>query len=596
MKSLTTLAMAVGLAAATALADHDEPSNEAASGPVEAPAARAVCWLATSLERVFPQSPPSAADLRLLAARNSIIAYQACVRNNSERPLRVTCAADGADVFAPRVRFVGLTPVQHVTLDTPLDELDGGGKYVPGLVPDPLWPKTTAEVCPFESRSFWITLSVPKDAAPGEHSFRVCLTLNEAGEQRVELPVRLTVAPLVLQPRRGFPVTHWWWASSTWEQYKTEMFHERWWQITRAQMENLFAHGNDVAYVPMFAFAFPKAFERPGQMLIVEEGPPGVYRFDWSRVKRFTDMCREIGFRQFEWSHLFMQWSVDQPPLVYKLEQGKHVPLWPIGEPLLSPRYSAFLQQLLPQWKKFLDEERLLPHCYFHLADEPQNLENYRAAREFLRREAPWMRVMDAVQDVAVARQGLTDVPVALLNVSQSYAAAGIPHWVYYCCVPTGRHLNRFMDTPLPKIRMAGWTFYRLQAQGFLHWGYNYWSKLNDDQEQPIDPFTDAAAGASPGIPAGDPFVVYPGPDGRPLDSIRWEVFAESLQDYALLQSAGIRPDDALLAPIKSYEEFPKSQAWLDEARRAILLSAPPAGNGDAPEQPPSHPHRAVAE
>ena len=40
---------------------------------------------------------------------------------------------------------------------------------------------------------------------------------------------------------------------------------------------------------------------------------------------------------------------------------------------------------------------------------------------------------------------------------------------------------------------------------------------------------------------AGDPFVVYPGPDG-PVDSLRWEVFAASLQDYALLQEAGVRP------------------------------------------------------
>ena len=57
------------------------------------------------------------------------------------------------------------------------------------------------------------------------------------------------------------------------------------------------------------------------------------------------------------------------------------------------------------------------------------------------------------------------------------------------------------------------------------------------------DPFNDAAVGAWPGLPAGDPVVVYSGPDG-PLDSIRWEVFAESLQDYAILQSVGVKPDE----------------------------------------------------
>lgn len=53
-------------------------------------------------------------------------------------------------------------------------------------------------------------------------------------------------------------------------------------------------------------------------------------------------------------------------------------------------------------------------------------------------------------------------------------------------------------------------------------------------------------------MPHGAPFVVYPGENG-PIDSIGWEVFAESLQDYALLQTANIDPDDPMLAELKSY-------------------------------------------
>jgi hypothetical protein len=527
-------------------------------------------WLESSLRRVFPQSLPKSADLELLAARNSRIAFQVCVRNNGEDVDHVTCMVNEADELAPQVRFVGLTPVQHLTLETPLRELEGGGRFIPGLVPDSLWPVSTAEVCPFESRSFWVTLTIPKWVEPGKRTLQVRLTRRENEELAAELPIQLTIAPLVLKPRHDFPVTHWWWPQSTWDQHKTGMFDERWWRITRAQMENMFAHGCDVVYVPIFFFSFPKTVERPGQMLIVREPAPGVYQFDWSHVKRFTDMCREIGFRQFEWSHLWRNWTVASPPIVYKLEGRRYIGLWPADEPLLSPKYTTFMKQFLPDFKKFLDQERLLDRSYFHLADEPQNLANYGAAREFLRREAPWIKVMDAVQDIEIAEQKLTDIPVCLVSVAGAYEDEDIPHWVYFCCVPTGDYLNRFMDTPLPKIRMAGWTFYRLRANGFLHWGFNYWNKLND--ESAVNPFVDATAGSSPGIPAGDPFVIYPGPDGRPLDSIRWEVFAESLQDYALLQTAGISPDDESLDEIKSYKDFPKSEPWLDETRRRILL------------------------
>ena len=84
------------------------------------------------------------------------------------------------------------------------------------------------------------------------------------------------------------------------------------------------------------------------------------------------------------------------------------------------------------------------------------------------------------------------------------------------------------------------------------------------------DPFLDASLGYWPGLPYGDPFVVYPGKDG-PLDSIRWEVFAESLQDYALLQTAGLKPNDPMFESLLDYQSFPKTEKWLAEARAKIL-------------------------
>jgi hypothetical protein len=92
------------------------------------------------------------------------------------------------------------------------------------------------------------------------------------------------------------------------------------------------------------------------------------------------------------------------------------------------------------------------------------------------------------------------------------------------------------------------------------------------EREQIGDPFTDASNGAWPNIPYGDPFMIYPGKDG-PIDSIRWEVFAESLQDYAILQTAGIQPDDPMLTKLKSYADFPKDEQWIDSALRQILNS-----------------------
>ena len=71
----------------------------------------------------------------------------------------------------------------------------------------------------------------------------------------------------------------------------------------------------------------------------------------------------------------------------------------------------------------------------------------------------------------------------------------------------------------------------------------------------------------------GDSFLVYPGEHG-PVDSVRWEVIAEALQDYALLQTLDVDRNCELLQPIKGFEEFPKMEAWRLDARAQLLTQA----------------------
>jgi hypothetical protein len=172
------------------------------------------------------------------------------------------------------------------------------------------------------------------------------------------------------------------------------------------------------------------------------------------------------------------------------------------------------------------------------------------------------------MSDPHFATERLSDMPVPSIVTAHKFVEANCPAWVYYCCGPRDGYIQRLLDTPLWKIRMTGWLFYRLRAHGFLHWGYNYWFKFCTDQI--ADPFQDATNGSWPGMPYGDTFAVYPGADG-PIDSIRWEVLAESLQDYALLQSAGIEPGDPTLDELKDYNAFPKNPEWVRNALLRIL-------------------------
>ena len=85
---------------------------------------------------------------------------------------------------------------------------------------------------------------------------------------------------------------------------------------------------------------------------------------------------------------------------------------------------------------------------------------------------------------------------------------------------------------PSSRNRVLGSLLYYYDIKGFLHWGFNFYYSQYSLHE--IDPYRSADAGAT--FPAGDAFVVYPGVDGEPENSLRHEVFFEALQDQRALQ------------------------------------------------------------
>ncbi|SIN75822.1 protein of unknown function [Singulisphaera sp. GP187] len=544
-------------------------------------------WLETSLRRVYPTSPPGdAVALAFPAARNEKISLQACFRNLKTNSAVVRCEVVGADNWQARVRRVGFVPMAQLDTYVPKDEIEGIG-FIPGLCPDPLYPEPTAHVGPESNGVFWISLTIPEAERPGVHELRIKLTLeNEYGYTdfvrpkpwSVELPVRIDVRPLVVRPRKNFPATNWLSADSIWEWYKIEPCGERFWQLAEAYVRNLVEHGVNVVYSPLFNIRH-EILNRPAQLLRVHRTHPDVYTFDFTDVRRWVKIAVAAGAEHLEWSHFFTPapTSAKYPQRIFERDSEKiGALLWPPEISATSDTYRKFLEQFLPAFKAFLEEEKVLDRSFFHCADEPDGdvqMADYRKARGLLLELAPWMKLMDAMSDPRFATEKLSDMPIPSIATAPAFTAAGCPAWAYFCCGPRDRFVQRLLDTPLAKIRMSGWLFYKLGAKGFLHWGHNYWFVFCTSQIG--NPFQDASVGAWPGMPYGDAFVVYPGTDG-PIDSIRWEVFAESLQDYALLQSAGIPPDDPLLDPIKDYATFPKSIDWLAAARLKVLSAASP--------------------
>ena len=519
----------------------------------------------SNLNRCFPNSQFSpSSQISLDAARGERISCQIVVRTGSE-PQTVKVSPSQLDDGSIRVRRVGYVTQQHLNTGTPTAELDGMGN-VPGLVPDPLFDDSEVVSGPFESHAFWLTIQPNRDAKPA--SVEIPITVK-VGESESKVRVHLNIHKAVLPERHDFPVTHWFYCDALSDYYHLKPFEEKFWPILEKYMEDLVQHGNNIMHTPLFTPP-TDGVKKPNQLLkVTRQGHH--YKFDWTDVRRFIALTKKCGFTGYEWSHFFSQWGCQHAIRIYEGDPSAEKLLWPADTEAASPIYREFLSQLIPELEKFLNQEGIRSVSYFHISDEPHGeeaLANYRKARAMMRELAPWMKFMDALSQISFANEGLIDMPIPSIETAVDFQKAGYPAWCYFCCGPRGKYLNRLMDTPLPKIKMSGWLFYRLKSKGFLHWGYNYW--YQSQTRTMIDPFTEQSGMAWPGWAYGDTFMVYPGPAG-PIDSLRWEVFAESLQDLALLQASGINPDDPSLGDIVNYHQFPKTEEWVTQQHLAVL-------------------------
>lgn len=94
----------------------------------------------------------------------------------------------------------------------------------------------------------------------------------------------------------------------------------------------------------------------------------------------------------------------------------------------------------------------------------------------------------------------------------------------YSCCFPN--KLNIFLDSPLIESRIKGWFTYYCNLDGFLRWAYGVWPK---------DLFNNATYKKEK-WKAGDMFLVYPGKDMKPMDSVRCKNLLFGIQDFIILK------------------------------------------------------------
>ncbi|MBI4979839.1 MAG: DUF4091 domain-containing protein [Spirochaetes bacterium] len=282
-----------------------------------------------------------------------------------------------------------------------------------------------------------------------------------------------------------------------------------------------------------------------------------------------------------------------------------------------TPQYAEAFKKYAGMVEQHLKEKGWLDKAYIYWFDEPDPKDYPFVMNGFnkIKENAPGLRRMLTEQ----VEDGLIGGPNLWCPVSSSYnheaaekqRAAGDHFWWYVCCSPKAPYATEFIDHPATDLRVWLWQTWQNKIEGVLVWESVYWTSdaAYPDRTKPQNPYLDPMAwvsgyDAKPGDKRpwgnGDGRFVYPpeaffnsdGPvlDG-PVDSIRWEMLRDGIEDYEyfvmlkrliaekgakLSASERMRYEQLLVVPesiSRSLTEFTTDPAPI-EARRHELAKA----------------------
>lgn len=431
-----------------------------------------------------------------------------------------------------------------------------------------------------EWQSLWVDVCPRKEQKPG--LYRLEIRFMAGGEETerecvAACSVKIRVIGQVLPP---LPILHteWFHCDGIVDYYGVEAFSEEFWRIFRNYVQVYVKRGGNMMYVPIITPPLDTevGLERTTIQLVKVELDGGEYRFDFSKLGRFLDICLEEGITHFEISHLFTQWGATAAPKVmaWTNEGCRRIFGWDTSSD--DPEYLRFLGGLIPVLKDYLAGRGLLEHTYFHISDEP-NLDSvqYQTAQSAVRHLLDGCTIIEAVSDYEYYAKGLVDIPVCATDHIGPFLEKRPPVlWSYYCCSQTIDVPNRFISMPSWRNRIYGILLYWLKIDGFLHWGFNFYnSKLSVKK---IDPYE--TVDADDGFPAGDPFLVYPGKNGIPEESIRLMVQDEAIADCRALYTLESRIGrEKVMELIRqeagmelSFRQYPKGNDFILRLREKV--------------------------
>lgn len=498
-------------------------------------------FASSSFVRVDRQTPdPIPAQpgpLALSAVRGEYVSAQLAVAGGSDGLQRLRAQV------GPLIGQDGdsmVLPPADVQVRYPQYIADGHG----GVIADPLRRVASVDVPAGETQPIWFTADVPADTRPGIYKSHI--TLSAAHEKRIRYDLTINVAVVTLPPvaQRSFDLNVWFEPDNVAAQRGLQPWSDAHFAALRPYLADLAAHGQRVINTAVIDDPWPRVLPDgtwraqtyvPWHSLVkwYYDGSRWSFDFaDWDRYveESFADgvgpRISAFGLVGFKGNnHLVYTDTQTNTQVDRKLT---------LGGPEWTSAWSAFLSD----FQTHLRRKGWLAQTHMAFDERPAN--EMQTAYDLVKRVAPDL----AGLKLAIAGDQAADAFASDLSLNYSSVDSwpqdlidrrereGKVTTFYTWNEPL--YPNTLTQSPPIGARLLPWISAQHDLDGYLRWSYDSW---------PADPYTDPSFMAktfSSSYRPGDEYLVYPGKDG-PVSSIRWELFRDGEEDFALLDELAQR-------------------------------------------------------
>lgn len=537
----------------------------------------------SSLEKCFlDESVMSKSELKNISLlKNERYSFQVCFNVTEDKDKEIVYF----NIDSPLNDCIKVYKVENIPSLYPVYPTNFDDNYLrteAGLYPDLLRPLSEKEriSCRKCLSALWVELEPQSKFEAGVYPFRAIFT-NEEGEEICEVKTEIEIISAEL-PKQDLIYSQWFYTDCLMQYYDVPTWSEKHWEIIENFMKNTVKYGMNMILTPVLSPELDTYVGgyRPTTQLVEIELQNGEYRFDFSRLKRWVQLCDKVGIEYFEINHFFSQWGAKACPQVVAKVNGEEKRIFGWDTASDSEEYKEFLGVLIPETIEYLKNlDGADKRCYFHVSDEPsvENIDDYEKASKILKPLIKGYPIIDALSDYEIYKTGAVDIPVPAVDHADVFINHNVPKlWTYYCCAQWKDVSNRFFSMPSARNRIIGVQLYKFNISAFLHWGYNFYN--SQFSYRTVNPFicSDGECFA----PSGDAYSVYPGENGEAWPSLRQVVFAEALQDVRALKLCEklcgreftMNLVEEGLEPI-TFKKYPKEAEYILNLRNKINMA-----------------------